>query len=50
MRPLAGNLSFGVGLTLGTCPQAWLVRALGAWAPFTIILFFLPAVAFVTPL
>ncbi len=38
-RALVGNLSLAIGLPLGGCIQAWILKAVGDWTIFHHILF-----------
>ena len=49
-RSLISNLGLAVGLTVGGAVEPWILKALGDWKIFHIILFAQAAVVVVTPL
>ena len=49
-RSLISNLGLAVGLTVGGAVEPWILKALGDWKIFHIILFAQAAVVVITPL
>jgi len=49
-RALVGNLSLGLGLTLGSVYQPWLIKALGEWRSYHHVLFAQVGLIFLAPL
>ena len=49
-RSLISNLGLAVGLTVGGAVEPWILKSLGDWKIFHIILFAQAAIVVVTPL
>merc|ERR1711976_251320 len=48
-RSLAGNLSLAIGLPLGGCSQAWILKAVKDWTIFHHILFSQTIIIMIAP-
>ena len=49
-RSVIGNVSMAVGLSLAGASEAWILKAMGDWKVFHVILFAQGAFVLVTPL
>ena len=49
-RSIIGNVSMAVGLSAAGAAEAWVLKAMGDWKIFHVILFAQGAFVFVTPL
>ena len=49
-RALVGNLSLAIWLTLGGVYQPWLIKGMGEWKTFLVVLFAPTALIFSAPL